>query len=226
MTTKQLREWLFTNNKEDQWWLYVNGVNSDSTMTLDQIDSRLKTALGSVKALHVSQADMTNPPWVDIDLASSPPSRMASASPALPSETLGMIALVLPLIGAFLNIFWVANMSLFQGPGSSLNMIMILVIVGSAIMIGVEAARLGIGGPSDPRTAAGKRVTGPVGWAVFTIFMWIFGFPGYMHFRSKFGMKNMLIGAIASTVFFVGTVVVINEAIESKMSEIRNIFDR
>ncbi|MDB6140880.1 MAG: hypothetical protein JWO94_3952 [Verrucomicrobiaceae bacterium] len=229
MTTKQLREWLFTNNKEDQWWLSVSGVNDEGTLNLDQIESRLKSAAGSVKALHISQSEMKSPPWIDVDSIAAQAPAVSAAAPGPASETLGMIALLLPLVGALLNIFWVANMSLLQGPGSSLNMIMVLVVVGSAVLIGVEATQLGIGGPTDSRVLAGKRVTGPVGWAAFTLFMWLFGFPGYMYFRSKFGMKNMFAGAIAATIFFLGTVFVMNAAIESKMSEIENlksIYDR
>ncbi len=223
MTTKQLREWLFTNNKEDQWWLCVGGDNEQDILSLDQIDARLRTASGSVKALHVSQSEMANPPWIDVDAPAPEASRALSTATVPPSETLGMIALLLPLVGALLNLFWVADMSLLQGPGSSLNMIMIIVVVSSAVLIGVEASQLGIGSAIDPRVAAGKRVTGPVGWAVFTLFLWMFGFPGYMYFRSKFGMNNMLVGAIAAALFFVGTVVFVEGAIEARIEQVRNI---
>lgn len=227
MTTKQLREWLFTNNKEDQWWLSLDGQIEKLALRLDQVDELLKYSEGSsAKALHASQSEMSNPPWIDIDFGSKNIS--VSQTPAKPAanETLGMLAILMPLIGALLNVFWVGNMNLLQGPGSTLNVIVVIVVVGSAILIGMEASQIGIGSESDSRVKNGKRVTGPAGWAVGTMLMWVIGFPAYMYVRSKFGLKNMVVGALAAAVLFVGTTLAINSAIEERMSDIKGMFSR
>lgn len=230
MTTKQLREWMFTNNKEDQWWLSRDSVPENKAITITEIEEKLKSVRGGTfRALHVSQTSMANPPWIDIDLLTASPQQSPPVSVTPPTETLGMIALLLPLVGALLSLGWVGNMNLLQGPNTALNLIMVLVIVGSALLIGVEASRLGIGGPADPRVIAGNRVTGAIGWAAFTMLLWVVGFPAYMHFRSKFGLRNMLVGSIAVTVFFLGCVMVISSAIDNKAAEIilrRGFFDK
>ena len=145
--------------------------------------------------------------------------------PPAVGETLGIICLLIPLAGAMLNYFWIGSMNLLQGPGSSLSMIIVLTVISTGILIGVEANQLGIGGPNDPRVQKGQSVTGPVGWAVLTILFWIVGFPAYMYYRSQYGLKNMLAGAICTAALFLGSAHMINSAIEAKQDEISASFD-
>ena len=81
MTPKQLREWLFQNGQEDQWWLSLDAVTEESPLTVSEIEERVRLReYGTAQALHVSQAEMSNPPWIDVEF----PSQTASAPPNMP----------------------------------------------------------------------------------------------------------------------------------------------
>lgn len=161
---------------------------------------------------------------------------VAPAPPPLPSqstqadgtgkrnESLAAIALMLPLGGAVLNMFWVGGMNLLQGPESSMNLIMAVVVIGTAILIGMEAGHLGMGGPDDPAVKAGKKATSPAGWGIGTALLWIGIFPAYMFHRSKFGVRNHLAVALLVMVMFLGTVIHMFSAIEEKKDEVRRAF--
>lgn len=43
MTSKQLREWLFQNGQEDQWWLSLDSVTEESPLTVAEIEARIKS---------------------------------------------------------------------------------------------------------------------------------------------------------------------------------------
>jgi TPR repeat protein len=154
-----------------------------------------------------------------------PPSQTTQADgTAKKNESLATIALMLPLGGAVLNWFWVGGMNLLQGPESSMNLIMVAVIIGTAILIGMEAGNLGMGGPDDPTVKAGKKATSPVGWGVGTALLWIAIFPAYMFHRSKFGVRNHLAVALLVMVLFLGSVFLMFSAIEDKKDEVRRAF--
>lgn len=69
MTTQQLREWLFQNSQEDQWWCAFDEVTEESAVTVDDIEERLKSGQhGRTQVLHVSQTELANPPWIDVKL--------------------------------------------------------------------------------------------------------------------------------------------------------------
>ena len=68
MTIKQLREWLFTNSLDDQWWLCIDdSVDSSLVILLDVENVLVPTFHGKIQVLHVTQSELTNPPWVDVE---------------------------------------------------------------------------------------------------------------------------------------------------------------
>lgn len=80
MKPKQLREWLFQNGQEDQWWLCIDTVTEESPLTVAEIEEYIASGdYGTVQALHVSQSEMSNPPWIDVEL----PSQQLAHSPAM-----------------------------------------------------------------------------------------------------------------------------------------------
>jgi len=80
MKPKQLREWLFQNGQEDQWWLCIDTVTEESPLTVAEIEEYIASGdYGTVQALHVSQSEMSNPPWIDVEL----PSQQPAHSPAM-----------------------------------------------------------------------------------------------------------------------------------------------
>lgn len=137
-----------------------------------------------------------------------------------PQETLGIFILLLPLVAALLIWFWIGGMNLLQNPGSTLAFLTIGTVIASGILVGVEANQLGIGSDTDT-DKKGRKKTGPIGWALFTMLLWIVGYPLYLWYRSRYGAKNMVIGGIAVAVVFLGVTSFINTAIEEQKDQVR-----
>ncbi len=138
------------------------------------------------------------------------------------NETVGTIALVLPLGGAALMWFWVGSMNLLQNPSSSLNSVAVLVVFGTAILIGVEANELGMAGPNDSR----PRATSPLVWGITTLLLWFISFPLYMFTRSKYGVKNRCIEAMLITFLFCLSYFVIGGEIGSEKNKVREALSK
>jgi len=137
-----------------------------------------------------------------------------------PSDSLGVVIMLLPIASAALMWFWISGMNLLQNPSSTLNGIAIVTVLATAALIAVEASQLGIGQP-----IRGKRTTGPVGWFICTLMIWIIAYPSYLFYRSKFGVKNYVVGGIASALIFLGVAGGLSYAIEQRKSEVRQNFD-
>lgn len=74
MNIKELNKWLFENSLEDQWWISLNEEVQETTLTLSDVGSQLDNKLNlRVKVLHVSQGDLSSPPWVDVEKVRPPP---------------------------------------------------------------------------------------------------------------------------------------------------------
>jgi hypothetical protein len=238
MTTKQLREWLFQNSQDDQWWMSLDAVTEECLVTVNEIEERLKSGdYGQALVLHVSHGEIVNPPWIDVELPSqaSPlrpfgvarpvsPANTSGTTTKKPQETLGIIILLLPLISGLLIWFWVGSMNMLQNPGSTLAMLVIGTVITTGLLVGIEASQLGIGADSH-KDKKGKKKTGPVGWAVFTMLLWIIGFPAYLAYRARYGANNMLVGGIVVALIFTVAAVMMNAAIENRASEIRRSFE-
>ncbi|MFM7180188.1 MAG: hypothetical protein ACKO2G_01790 [Verrucomicrobiales bacterium] len=137
-----------------------------------------------------------------------------------PDETIGILLLVLPTVSALLIVFWIGSMNLLQNPGSTLAFIVIATVIACGLLVGFEANQLGVGSDTDIDDKGSKK-TGPVGWAVFTMLMWVIGYPAYMGHRSKYGANDLLFGAILTTFLFISAIFYINYAIEEKKAQVR-----
>jgi 4-amino-4-deoxy-L-arabinose transferase-like glycosyltransferase len=218
MTPSQLRQWSFQNSQPDQWWLSLDAVMEEIPVTVVEIEERLKSGdYSTVQALHVSQAGMENAPWVEVamppamkappimqpmvaaitpapSLPSHPIASIATPERSKPDETLGIIILLIPLIGIFL---------MWYSPATLLFPLSALIVASTAILVGVEANKLGVGKEKKfDKKGREKRQTGPVGWAIFVLVVWLVGFPSYLYWRSRYGAKNMLIGGIGVAILF------------------------
>lgn len=136
-------------------------------------------------------------------------------------ETIGIIMLLVPLFSAMLIWIWVGGMNLFQNPSSSLNLLMLGTIISTAILGAVEANQIGVGSATD-LTPKGKKRSGPGQWCAFILLMWIIGFPAYLYWRSRYGLKNLIVGGIAVALLFIGVASSMSTAIEGKKAEVRN----
>lgn len=63
----QFRLWLIESNEEDQWWLCLDSVMEEASLSLSEIEERLE-AVQPTQALllHISQVDKENPVWNEI----------------------------------------------------------------------------------------------------------------------------------------------------------------
>lgn len=69
MTPKELREWLFRNSLEDQWWISFGGVVDDCPVTFKEIEEKLNSGqYAQAYVLHFSQTEFSNPPWIEVEL--------------------------------------------------------------------------------------------------------------------------------------------------------------
>ena len=70
MTPKQLKEWIFRNSLADQWWVSTDAVTCHSPETVKDIEDKLKCGkYPQIKVLHISQLNLTPPPWIEVELA-------------------------------------------------------------------------------------------------------------------------------------------------------------
>ena len=81
MTVKQLREWIFTNNLDDSWWVAIEGKTRQTVENLETV-AMFAASGRPVMVLHVSKASLASPPWVEVDLPPDVyPGRSALGSP-------------------------------------------------------------------------------------------------------------------------------------------------
>ena len=146
------------------------------------------------------------------------------AATAPKSEALGVMLVGVPAATTMLIWFWVGNMNLFQNPGSTLNLLGLLTILGTAALAAGEASRLGMGSATD-LNPKGKRREGPAHWFFGLLLLWILAYPFYLHRRRLYGVRSLLVGGVLIALVFVGSWFGMNSAIESKVSHVRNIFN-
>jgi hypothetical protein len=136
-------------------------------------------------------------------------------------ETFGIIALLLPFCSSLLAYFWVGSMNLLADPASKLSGLAIATILLTCCLMAIEANEVGAGNPTD-LTPKGKRREGPVAWFLAGVLLWAIAFPCWMHRRSKYGLKNLCIGAILVSILFVCVFGVMSAAIEKTKAEVRS----
>lgn len=134
MTIKELRNWMFSNSLEDQWWISIDGVTKNETISLSDVSNitKQKGTGAHIQVLHASQAGIETPPWTEIEPETSPsasPSTSPSASlpplqnPAVvkkgPSTTyivFGYVfALLFPLAGFIIGLVLIARKAPHHG---------------------------------------------------------------------------------------------------------------
>lgn len=79
MTIDELRHWLFTNSLEDQWWMTFDGISQNQPMDTSSIERFLVCGkYTNIQVLHVSQASMSNPPWIKVEYSSEQANKINS----------------------------------------------------------------------------------------------------------------------------------------------------
>jgi hypothetical protein len=123
--------------------------------------------------------------------------------------------LLTPIAAAFLAWFWIGNMSLLQGPRSSLGLLTALTVLSTAAIAAAEASKVGM------RRSRNAGTESPVGWFLGISLLWIVGYPMYLRKRRLFGLKDRCLVGILVAGVFVGTVAVLEWSIESMVSDLR-----
>ena len=211
MNIRGLQEWIFNNSQEDQWWVSLDNKTLESALTLDEVQAiALSGQYQKIQVLHTSQSNMSNPPWVALEVTENNfPNTMRMNLPALPNvqqgvynnqnhwpprkvhELSGIIALIIPLVSSLF--IWFSD-----NPAQVTNSLITLTIISTSFLIGIEATKIGVGSVDK----YGRKRTGPAGWVVFLLLLWPIAFPSYMWYRSRYGAKNMLIAAIIISLIF------------------------
>jgi hypothetical protein len=143
---------------------------------------------------------------------------------AASNDSFGYALLLTPAIATALIWLWVANMNMLQDPGSTLTVIGIATIIATATMAAVEAQKLGFG---QKKAVTGKvSETGPIGYFLGMVLLWIVVYPLYLYQRSKKGKKNLVVGGILIAIIFAGSWYMLGTAINSRINEIRGILSR
>ena len=129
-----------------------------------------------------------------------------------PNETLGLFLVIIPIAASALAWFWITELRLIDNSGGKLAFIMAGTIVLTAILAAIESAQLGIG--SDADIAAWKsrnqnhtgrmKPPSPFAWFFCLVMLWLFTYPTYLYYRSKYGAKNLIGAGLLSALVFIG----------------------
>lgn len=136
------------------------------------------------------------------------------------SETFGLAMLFIPICTSWLVWFWIGGMNLLESPGSKLNLLMAVTILGTAILAAIEGSKLGMGNLSD-LNKKGKKNSGPAAWFFLMILLWIIAYPVYLWTRSKYGLKNYLIPGIFIALVFTVSFFVMSSNVNQKIGEVQ-----
>jgi len=139
-----------------------------------------------------------------------------SGSDNKPAADYGMFLLAIPLVTTMLVWFWVSNMNLLQSPSSKMALLMLVTVLGTAIVAGMEASKVGM--KSDRK----KGIYSATGWFFMITLLWIVGYPVYLYKRKYYGLSNRLVAGVLVALVFVGSWGIMNTAIEDKKAELRN----
>lgn len=140
-----------------------------------------------------------------------------SASATTPKGDLGWAILALPVIGMLALWFWVGSMSLLQGPMAALQLVIVTVVGGTAVLCAIEASKLGMRSDRQAGTYS------PTAWAAIVLLLWVVGYPAYLFKRRKYGLPNRLVFGILIAILFIGSALVVNAYFESQIEHLQNL---
>lgn len=139
-----------------------------------------------------------------------------SAVAAKPAADFGVALLAVPVGAVLLIWFWVANMNLLQGPGSTLTMLGLATILLTATLAATEAAKVGMA--SDRK----KGTYGPFAWFLLLVLLWVVAYPIYLFKRRHYRLRNLLVPGLLVMVVFVGSWTAMSLAIDAQVERAQN----
>ncbi len=143
----------------------------------------------------------------------------AQAIPLKPVDY-SLILIAIPLVATALIWGWVANMNLLQSPGSTLDLIGLFTVAGTALVASIEASKAGM------RRDKKLDTYSPITWFILIGLLWIIGYPAYLLKRKHSGLPNKVGVGLVVCVVFLFSYFTMNNAIETKKAEIRQHFEQ
>lgn len=143
--------------------------------------------------------------------------------PRKDSGTLNVLLHMPPFLGIFMVSFFVAGMPLFIA-GLTLTATVFAVVVGSAILVAVDAKVLGFGHDINPITK--RKSYGPFQWFIGVLFLWVVLYPVYLFSRRRFGAKSYAVVGLIGTLIFTGTLAATGGLIAEKNRAIQAQVDQ
>ncbi len=140
-----------------------------------------------------------------------PPPPINSSKPA---ADYGIFLLAIPAVATLLIWVWVSGMNLLQSPQSTMSLIMLGTILGTAIVAAMEASKVGM------KSDRSKGTYSPTAWFFILMLIWIVGYPIYLYKRKYYGLANRLTAGILVALIFVISYVIMNASIAKTRSEL------
>jgi len=118
-----------------------------------------------------------------------------------------IVALAVPVISIGGLWMWISNLRVIDvlqsNPQQAFLLVEALTIIVCGVLVGLDAAKIGIGGPDDLNAKGQRRANGPAHWGIFVALLFLIGYPSYMAIRSLRGVRNLIIAAILSMSGFI-----------------------
>lgn len=128
----------------------------------------------------------------------------------------GILLLAVPVVATMLIWLWVGEMNLLQSPGDVMMFLLAAVVLGTAIIAGLEASKAG----GVSANAAEGTYSG-TSWFLLIAMFWFFAYPAYLYKRKHYGLANLVFGGVLMAPVFVGSWVVMNSEIENRQADVR-----
>jgi hypothetical protein len=165
-------------------------------------------------------------------ILSAPPAFIAAPPPAAErSDVLGVPLLLVPVAGlVVLGLAWnrisgdfmlIQARSVIDGAKDMLYVAAAVVLLGSAVLVGIDAARYGFG--KDKKHSKAALRTGPVGWALGQVLLWVIAFPWYIDARRHASPKAMKVTVVAIllALLFAAATVGVSVVIDSRVDQVQ-----
>lgn len=118
------------------------------------------------------------------------------------NENFGVFLISIPILSAFLCIYWVGQMNLLENPISKLGILMVLTLFGTAISASMECSKYGRDNPIAE-------------FAGF-ILLWVIAYPYYLYKRKAYGLRNLsVLGSVVAAIYLASSFFVYYRIIEA-----------
>jgi len=153
-------------------------------------------------------------------------------SPADIPDVMGIPLLLVPVVGLGLvymawskisgDFMLIQARNVIDGSKGNLYLAYAVVLIGSALLVGIDASRFGYG-KNKAHTKSALR-TGPVGWAFGQLLLWIVAYPWYMFSRIHASSKALKLGGLSLlfALVFTGGSCAVSSTIDERVNQVNS----